>query len=179
MSSPAQLPDETVAPAAPALSLYRKLAIGIGDFGFNFYWQIASLYLLYFYTDVLKLPPATAGAIYMAALIWDAVLDPVVGLFVDKTRSRFGRYRIYLVLGSIVATLWTAVILLLYADTRMRKEGMDLILQQAAQSQRLTGDEFATYAPASTAPVGPGGAGQGGYQPGDNQGGHPGAPSGY
>ncbi len=97
----AELPESIAAAASRPIPLYRKLAIGVGDFGFNFYWQIASLYLLYFYTDVLKLPPATAGAIYMAALIWDAILDPVVGLYVDKTRSRFGRYRIYLVLGSL------------------------------------------------------------------------------
>jgi GPH family glycoside/pentoside/hexuronide:cation symporter len=89
------------AAAAGPLTAARKIAIGIGDFGFNFYWQIASLYLLYFYTDVLKLPPATAGAIYMAALIWDGALDPIVGLLADRTRSRFGRYRPYLLLGAV------------------------------------------------------------------------------
>jgi GPH family glycoside/pentoside/hexuronide:cation symporter len=90
---------ETAA-AIPRLGARRKLAIGVGDLGFNLYWQIASLYLLFFYTDVLRLPPATAGAIYMVALIWDAVLDPVIGLLVDRTRSRFGRYRPYLLFGS-------------------------------------------------------------------------------
>jgi GPH family glycoside/pentoside/hexuronide:cation symporter len=87
---------------APPLSFSRKLAIGVGDFGFNLYWQPASLYLLYFYTDVLKLPPATAGGIYMIALFWDAILDPIVGLTADRTRSRFGRYRPYLLFGSPV-----------------------------------------------------------------------------
>jgi GPH family glycoside/pentoside/hexuronide:cation symporter len=86
--------------ARDPLTAFRKIAIGVGDFGFNFYWQVASLYLLYFYTDVLKLPPAVAGSIYMAALIWDAVLDPIVGLLADRTRSRFGRYRPYLLFGS-------------------------------------------------------------------------------
>ncbi|HWV61061.1 MAG TPA: glycoside-pentoside-hexuronide (GPH):cation symporter [Sphingopyxis sp.] len=86
--------------AASRLSRSRKLAVGVGDFGFNLYWQPASLYLLYFYTDVLKLPPAVAGGIYMVALIWDAVLDPIVGLTADRTRSRFGRYRPYLLFGA-------------------------------------------------------------------------------
>jgi GPH family glycoside/pentoside/hexuronide:cation symporter len=76
------------------------MAVGIGDFGFNFYWQTASLYLLFFYTDVLMIPPVVAGGIYMAALIWDALLDPVIGLIADRTRSRFGRYRPYLLFGS-------------------------------------------------------------------------------
>ena len=85
---------------------------------------------------------AHAGAVAVGALIASAIL--------------------YLILGSIVTSIWTGVILLLYADTRMRKEGMDLVLQQGAQSQQLTGDEFATYAPASAASAGQGGqVGQG------------------
>ncbi len=124
---------------------------------------------------------AHAGAVAIGALIGAAV--------------------IYLVMGSIVVSIWTGVILLLYADTRMRKEGMDLILQQAAQNQQLTGDEFATYAPPANASVGQGGGGggygggsgysgggyaggsdpsAGGYQGGGGAaGGYPGAPSGY
>ncbi len=48
---------------APRLTAVRKAAIGVGDFGFNLYWQTAGLYLLFFYTDVLDLPAATAGFI--------------------------------------------------------------------------------------------------------------------
>ena len=86
--------------SATKLTLGRKIAIGAGDFGFNLYWQFASLYLLYFYTDGLGLSPAIAGAIYMGALIWDAALDPLIGLVADKTRTRFGRYRPYLIFGA-------------------------------------------------------------------------------
>lgn len=81
------------------ISPLRKLAIGVGDFGCNLYWQTTQLYLLFFYTDVVGLPARTAGLIYMAALIWDAAMDPIVGLIADRTRSRWGRYRPYLVLG--------------------------------------------------------------------------------
>lgn len=87
------------------MTLGRKVALGAGDFGFNLYWQMASIYLLYFYTDVVGLPPAVAGTIYMAALIWDAVLDPVMGLVADRTRSRYGRYRPYLLFGGIPLAL--------------------------------------------------------------------------
>ncbi len=65
---------------------------------------------------------------------------------------------IYFVIISVLFTLWTALVVLLYADVRMRKEGMDLVLQQAAQNQTLTGDEFASNIPASAT------AGSG-YQP--------------
>ncbi|PTU30534.1 MFS transporter [Stenotrophobium rhamnosiphilum] len=87
------------------MTLGRKVALGAGDFGFNLYWQMASIYLLYFYTDVVGLPPAIAGTIYMAALIWDAVLDPVMGLVADRTRTRYGRYRPYLLFGGIPLAL--------------------------------------------------------------------------
>ncbi|GAW40950.1 putative symporter YjmB [Brevundimonas sp. SH203] len=84
------------------ISTGRKLAIGIGDCGCNLYWQMTQLYLLFFYTDVVGLPAQTAGLIYMIALIWDAAMDPIVGLVADRTRSRWGRYRPYLVLGGPV-----------------------------------------------------------------------------
>lgn len=84
-----------------SISFARKLAIGSGDFGFNLYWQSASLYLLFFYTDVVGLPAATAGSIYMIALIVDAALDPVAGYMADQTRSKLGRYRPYLIIGGI------------------------------------------------------------------------------
>lgn len=87
------------------LGLGRKLALGAGDFGFNLYWQFASLYLLYFYTDVLGLEPAVAGTIYMAALIWDAALDPAIGAVVDRTRTRYGRYRPYMMFGGVPLAL--------------------------------------------------------------------------
>jgi len=87
------------------LSFWRKISLGSGDLAFNLYWQASSLFLLYFYTDVLNLPAAIAGTIYMAALIWDALIDPVVGWAADRTRTRFGRYRPYLMFGSPVLAL--------------------------------------------------------------------------
>ena len=82
------------------LPLGRKLALGSGDLASNLYWQSTTLFLLYFYTDVLRLPAATAGALYMVALVWDGVIDPVVGWVADRTRTRFGRYRPYLLFGA-------------------------------------------------------------------------------
>jgi GPH family glycoside/pentoside/hexuronide:cation symporter len=82
--------------------LGRQSLIGIatGDFGLALYWQTASLYLLYFYTDVLHISPAVSGAIYMGALVWDATIDPAIGAFADSTRSKLGRYRPYVLFGS-------------------------------------------------------------------------------
>jgi len=87
------------------LTFARKIAIGAGDFGFNLYWQTAGLYLLFFYTDGLGIPAATAGLIYMVALIWDAALDPLIGIIADRTRTRFGRYRPYFIFGAPLLAL--------------------------------------------------------------------------
>ncbi len=97
---------------AVALTTGRKLAVGMGDFGLNFYWQVAGLYLLFFYTDILGLPPAVAGTIYMVALIWDALLDPLIGLLADRTRSRHGRYRPWILFGAPLLAV-SAVLLFL------------------------------------------------------------------
>jgi hypothetical protein len=93
-------------PPAPPLAhtplpRYRRIGYGIGDIGFNLYFTTASLYLLFYYTDVLGLPPATAGWIFAGALIWDAIIDPLMGWAASRTRSRWGRYRPWLLWGAV------------------------------------------------------------------------------
>lgn len=79
----------------------RIIGYGSGDFAFNLAFTFCSLFLLYFYTDVLGLSATAGGLIIMSALIWEGVSDPVVGLLANRTRSRWGRYRPYLLLGSL------------------------------------------------------------------------------
>ncbi|HEX7034886.1 MAG TPA: MFS transporter [Pseudomonadales bacterium] len=86
---------------ADRLSLGRKLGFTVGDFACNLYWQSVSLFLLFYYTDVVGLSAGTAGAIYMAASIWDGATDPVMGMIADRTRTRFGRYRPYILFGGV------------------------------------------------------------------------------
>ncbi len=83
------------------LGLSQKIGYGLGDLGFGFFWTATNLYLLFYYTDVLGLPNKVAGTIFMVAMIWDGISDPLVGLLTNKTRTRWGRYRPYLVLGAI------------------------------------------------------------------------------
>jgi len=94
------------------LSLRTRLGYGLGDLGFNLYFTTASLYLLLYYTDVLGLSPQTAGWIFAAALIWDAVTDPVMGYVASRTRSRWGAYRPYLLFGAVpLAASWALIFL--------------------------------------------------------------------
>lgn len=72
---------------------------GAGDLGLNFYWQGVGFFLLYFYTDIIGLPNTTAGIVYAIGGFVDALSDPVMGVLADRTRSKWGRYRPYLLFG--------------------------------------------------------------------------------
>jgi GPH family glycoside/pentoside/hexuronide:cation symporter len=93
------------------LSWGQKIGYGSGDFAFNLYWQGISLYLFYFYTDVLGLPNAMAGLIYAIGSFWDAGTDPIMGYLADRTRTRWGRYRPYLLFVPIPMAFGYALLL--------------------------------------------------------------------
>lgn len=96
--------------ATARLPYFRRIGYGVGDIGFNLYFTTATLYLLYYYTDVLGLAAATAGWIFASAMIWDAVADPVMGYLASRTRSRWGRYRPYLLFGAVpLAASWVLI----------------------------------------------------------------------
>lgn len=102
------------APPASAdhLGLGRVIAYGAGDFAFNLSFTFSSLFLLYFYTDVLEINASTAGLIIMVALIWEGITDPVIGMIANRTKSRWGRYRPYLLFGSVPLALSVAAMFL-------------------------------------------------------------------
>lgn len=83
-----------------SVPLSARIGFGVGDLSFNLVWQGTSLFLLYFYTDVLGISPTIAGAIYLAAMIWDAVTDPVIATFADRTHTSMGKYRPWLLFGA-------------------------------------------------------------------------------
>ncbi|PQZ84517.1 MULTISPECIES: MFS transporter [unclassified Brevundimonas] len=83
------------------LGLGRVIGYGAGDFAFNLSFTFCSLFLLYFYTDVLEIHPGTAGLIIMAALIWEGISDPIIGILANRSRSRWGRYRPFLLFGAV------------------------------------------------------------------------------
>jgi len=83
------------------LPLRLKIGYGVGDYGINLYWQTLNLFVLFFYTDVLELPATVAGTIYAVASLWDAITDPVMGFIAQRTRTKWGSYRPYLLFGSV------------------------------------------------------------------------------
>ena len=83
------------------LNLKTRLGYGIGDIAICLYWSGVGLYLLYFYTDVVGISPALAGLIYGIGMFWDAITDPFMGYVAERTRTKWGVYRPYLLFGNI------------------------------------------------------------------------------
>ncbi len=84
------------------LPLTVKLGFGICDLGGNLFFTIMGFYLLFFLTDVVYLGAGLAGTALMVGKIWDAVTDPAVGYFSDRTRTQWGRRRPYMFIGAFL-----------------------------------------------------------------------------
>lgn len=88
------------------------LGYGTGDFGLNIYWNALSLILVFWYAEVVGLSPDAAGLIYFIGMAWDAVSDVVIANLTQRTRTRYGTYRPYLVIGGVI--LGAAFVLLFW-----------------------------------------------------------------
>lgn len=78
------------------LTRREKIAYGLGDTASNIIFQTVMLFLAFFYTDIFGIPAAAVGTMFLVVRLIDAVTDPLMGLITDKTRSRFGQFRPYL-----------------------------------------------------------------------------------
>ncbi len=79
----------------------EKVGYGFGDMASSMFWKIFSAYLPFFYTNVFGLPLELAGVLFLVTKMWDAVSDPMMGVLADRTRSRWGKYRPWLLFMSL------------------------------------------------------------------------------
>jgi len=79
----------------------EKIGYGFGDFGFNLYWTTIASFLAAFYTDVFGISAAAAGTMLFVTKIVDAFTDPAMGAIADRTRTRFGKFRPYLLWAGV------------------------------------------------------------------------------
>jgi len=83
------------------LKVKEKIAYGLGDTASNIIFQTIMLFLTFFYTDIFGISPAVVGTLFLVVRIFDAVTDPLMGALCDRTETRWGKFRPYL--------LWLAV----------------------------------------------------------------------
>ena len=83
------------------IKLREKVGYGLGDAASSMFWKLFGSYLLFFYTDIFGLPAGAVGTMFLITRFWDSFVDPVVGIIADRTQSRRGKFRPYL--------LWFAV----------------------------------------------------------------------
>ena len=82
------------------ISLKEKVGYATGDLACNFIYQTVSSFLLFFYTEVFGISAIAAGFMFLVVRLFDAVIDPLIGTVVDKTNTKYGRFRPYLLYGA-------------------------------------------------------------------------------
>lgn len=83
------------------LKLKEKISYACGDVASNFYWRVFDVFLFIFYTDVFGLHPGAVGTMMLVTRLIDAFSDPLMGALADRTKTRFGKFRPYLLWGII------------------------------------------------------------------------------
>lgn len=78
------------------LSFREKAGYGLGDTASHFVWDMVGFWILIFYTDTFGISAAAAGTIMLIARVWDMVSDPLMGVIADRTNTRWGKFRPYL-----------------------------------------------------------------------------------
>ncbi|MFY9854575.1 MAG: glycoside-pentoside-hexuronide (GPH):cation symporter, partial [Terracidiphilus sp.] len=88
-------------PFADRISLREKIGYSMGDAASNLYWKTFEWFLFFFYTDVFGISAAAVGTMLLVTRVADAVADPAMGSIADRTRTRWGHFRPYLLWGAV------------------------------------------------------------------------------
>ena len=83
------------------MKLSQKIGYGFGDMSSSMFWKLFSYFLPFFYSNVFGLSLADAGMLMLITRLWDAVSDPMMGILADRTKTRWGKYRPYLLFFSL------------------------------------------------------------------------------
>ncbi len=84
------------------LSAGRKLCFGVGALGKDLCYAMITTYLMIYLTDTVGLAPLFVGNLFLVARVWDAVNDPMMGFVVDNTRTRWGKFRPWILIGTLI-----------------------------------------------------------------------------
>jgi len=106
---------DTSTTSAPLIRFREKIGYAVGDTASCLYWQTFSMFLMIFYTDTFGITPAVVGTMFLISRFWDAAIDPVMGVIADRTNTRFGKFRPWILRGIIPFTV-TGIILFITPD---------------------------------------------------------------
>lgn len=83
------------------VSIKEKIGYGLGDFASSMFWKLFSVYLMVFYTDVFGISAAAVGTMFVVTRLWDTANDPIMGIISDRTNTKWGKFRPFLLWGAI------------------------------------------------------------------------------
>lgn len=78
------------------VKLTEKIGYGFGDMASSMFWKLFGAYLMLFYTDIFGISAAAVGTMFLITRVWDAFVDPVVGIVSDRTETKWGKFRPFL-----------------------------------------------------------------------------------
>ncbi len=93
--------EKITVPLSDRISLKEKIGYSLGDAASNFYWKTFEFFIMIFYTDVFGISAGVAGTMFLVTRLADAVADPVMGTIADRTHTRWGHFRPYLIWGAL------------------------------------------------------------------------------
>ena len=79
------------------LSIKEKLGYSVGDTASNLYFQMYMIFIVYYYTDVFGITARAAATMFLIGRIWDAFNDPIMGYLADRTKTKWGKFRPYII----------------------------------------------------------------------------------
>ena len=78
------------------IGIREKIGYGFGDMASSMFWKLFGSYLMIFYTKVFGMPAEVVGTMFLITRVWDSAFDPIIGIIADRTQSRWGKFRPYL-----------------------------------------------------------------------------------
>jgi len=107
---------ETIGAAQEKLVfLKEKIGYAVGDTASCLYWQTFSMFLMIFYTDTFGISPAVVGTMFLLSRFWDAAIDPVMGVIADRTETKYGKFRPWILWGIVPFTV-SGIVLFITPD---------------------------------------------------------------